>query len=158
MDKSLDLKLDKIRNGNYQNTDFIIADAKDGDMGGGVFATGSMLDNPEKTKPYKAYLQAMRLDQLPDDVSLVCKPTLFAGYLNHWGHLGPAEIEPKKVFIFRQCAWRARRMGVDFNLPPNHPFNPLRALRLAEALDGDLKAVQVIFRSVWVDGLSLIHI
>ena len=38
MDKSLDLKLDKIRNGNYQNTDFIIADAKDGDMGGGVFA------------------------------------------------------------------------------------------------------------------------
>ena len=99
-----------------------------------------------------AYLQAMRLDQLPDDVSLVCKPTLFAGYLNHWGHLGPAEIEPKKVFIFRQCAWRARSMGVDFNLPPNHPFNPLRALRLAEALDGDLKAVQAIFRSVWVDG------
>tara|TARA_A100001388_G_scaffold167067_1_gene124769 strand:- start:948 stop:1580 length:633 start_codon:yes stop_codon:yes gene_type:complete len=99
-----------------------------------------------------AYLQAMRLDQLPDRVSLICKPTLFAGYLNHWGHLGPAEIEPKKVFIFRQCAWRARRMGVDFNLPPNHPFNPLRALRLAEALDGDLKAVQAIFRSVWVDG------
>ena len=28
----------------------------------------------------------------------------------------------------------------------------LRALRLAEALDGDLKAVQAIFRSVWVDG------
>jgi hypothetical protein len=42
---------------------------------------------------------------LPDDVSLICKPTLFAGHLNHWGHLGPAEIEPKKVFIFRQCAW-----------------------------------------------------
>ena len=89
---------------------------------------------------------------LSDDVSLICKPTLFAGYLNHLGHLGPAEIEPKKVFIFRQCAWRARRMGVDFNLPPNHLFNPLRALRLAEALGGDLKAVQAIFRSVWVDG------
>ena len=60
MNKSLDFKLDKIRNGNYQNTDFIIADAKDGDMGGGVFAPGPMLDNPEKPKPYKAYLQAMR--------------------------------------------------------------------------------------------------
>ena len=60
MDKSLDLKLDKIRNGNYHNTDFIIADAKDGDMGGGVLAPGPMLDNPEKPKPYKAYLQAMR--------------------------------------------------------------------------------------------------
>ena len=56
------------------------------------------------------------------------------------------------MFIFQQCAWRARRIGADFNLPPNHPFNPLRALRLAEALDGDLKAVQAIFRSVWVDG------
>ncbi len=43
-------------------------------------------------------------------------------------------------------------MDVDFNLPPNHPFNPLRALRLAEALGSDLKAVQAIFRSVWVDG------
>ena len=60
MNKSLDLKLDKIRNGNYQNIDFIIADAKDGDMGGRVFAPGPMLDNPEKPKPYKAYLQAMR--------------------------------------------------------------------------------------------------
>ena len=60
MNKSLDFKLDKIRNGNYQNTDFIIADAKDGDMGGGVFAPGPMLDNPEKPKPYKAYLQAMQ--------------------------------------------------------------------------------------------------
>ncbi len=99
-----------------------------------------------------AYLQAMRLADLPDDLELSIKPTLFAGYLNHWGHLGPAEIAPKKVFIFRQCAWRARRLGVGFNLPPNHPFNPLRALRLAEALDGDLKAVQAIFKAVWVDG------
>ena len=56
------------------------------------------------------------------------------------------------MFIFRQCAWRARRIGTDFNLAPNHPFDPLRALQLAEALDGDLKAVQAIFRSVWVDG------
>ena len=56
MNKSLDFKLDKIRNGNYQNTDFIIADAKDGDMGGGIFAPGPMLDNPEKPKPYNCLL------------------------------------------------------------------------------------------------------
>ncbi len=60
MEKSLDKKLDKIRNGNYQKTDFIIADAKDGDMGGGVFAPGPVLENPEKPKPYQSYLQAMR--------------------------------------------------------------------------------------------------
>ncbi len=41
-----------------------------------------------------AYLQAMRFDQLPDDVSLVCKPPLFAGHFNHGGHLGPAYKRP----------------------------------------------------------------
>ncbi len=60
MEKSLDKKLDKIRNGNYQKTDFIIADAKDGDMGGGVFAPGPMLENSNKPKTFPDYLQAMR--------------------------------------------------------------------------------------------------
>ena len=36
----LDQKLDRIRGGRYRPTDFIIADAKDGDMGGGAGATG----------------------------------------------------------------------------------------------------------------------
>ena len=60
MKKTLDTKLDKIQNGKYQKTDFIIADAKDGDMGGGVFAPGPVLENLEKSKPYQSYLQAMR--------------------------------------------------------------------------------------------------
>ena len=60
MKKTLDTKLDKIRNSKYQKTDFIIADAKDGDMGGGVFAPGPMLKNPEQPKSYISYLQAMR--------------------------------------------------------------------------------------------------
>ena len=42
-------------------------------------------------------------------------------------------------------------MGIDFNLPPSHPFNPLRALRLAAAMD-DVVALQAIFRAIWVDG------
>ena len=36
----LDQKLDRIRSGDYTPQDFIIADAKDGDMGGGAGATG----------------------------------------------------------------------------------------------------------------------
>ncbi|MEK9722225.1 MAG: 2-hydroxychromene-2-carboxylate isomerase [Rhodospirillaceae bacterium] len=99
-----------------------------------------------------AYLQAMRLGDLPAGVDLRCKPALFAGFLNHWGQLGPAEVPPKKVFIFRQCLWRAERAGIPLKMPPNHPFNPLRALRLCEAASGDLSVVQSVFRSVWVDG------
>lgn len=98
-----------------------------------------------------AYMQASRLGELPDGVELVCRPVLFAGLLNHWGQLGPAEIAPKKTFTFRHSIWRARRMGLEFNLPPNHPFNPLRALRLAAAMD-DVASIQAIFRAIWVDG------
>ena len=36
----LNQKLDRIRGGNYRTRDFIIADAKDGDMGGGAGAMG----------------------------------------------------------------------------------------------------------------------
>ena len=98
-----------------------------------------------------AYMQASRLAELPDTLELACRPVLFAGLLGHWGQLGPAEIAPKKTFTFQHSIWRARRMGLDFNLPPNHPFNPIRALRLCVALDG-LAAIQAVFRAIWVDG------
>ena len=42
MEKSLDIKLGKTYQGNYNPSDFIIADAKDGDMGGGVKAFGQV--------------------------------------------------------------------------------------------------------------------
>jgi 2-hydroxychromene-2-carboxylate isomerase len=101
--------------------------------------------------PY-AYLLSARLDALAKDVEIDCVPVLFAGLLNHWGQKGPAEVPPKKVFIFRQCIWRAREDGIDFHTPAKHPFNPLRALRLAIALGNDRATVQKIFRSIWVDG------
>ena len=41
MKKSLDLKLQRIRNYNFSPKDFIIADAKDADMGGGIPAPGN---------------------------------------------------------------------------------------------------------------------
>lgn len=56
---SLDQKLDRIRGGSYSPQDFIIADAKDGDMGGGAGATGI---NPETGIAYPAsvYRSAMK--------------------------------------------------------------------------------------------------
>ena len=40
-------------------------------------------------------------------------------------------------------------------MPPAHPFNPLRALRLAIALENDLSAINKIFNYIWQDGLSV---
>lgn len=42
--KTLDEKLERIRGGDYRPRDFIIADAKDGDMGGGAASPGPVRD------------------------------------------------------------------------------------------------------------------
>jgi len=103
--------------------------------------------------PY-AWLQAETLHRLPHDVVLTCKPVLFAGLLEHWGQLGPAEIGPKRRFTYRYIVWRARKLGLPVRLPPFHPFNPLKLLRLAIVLGGERSAVLKLFRFVWSEGKS----
>jgi 2-hydroxychromene-2-carboxylate isomerase len=108
--------------------------------------------------PY-AYLAFERLPQalagLPCSISY--RPALFAGLLSHWGHKGPAEIEPKRAWTFRHVAWLAHQHGVTLQTPAQHPFNPLALLRLATACAsvGDTPPRSVceqIFRHVWHDG------
>ncbi|UCD68606.1 MAG: 2-hydroxychromene-2-carboxylate isomerase [Betaproteobacteria bacterium] len=101
--------------------------------------------------PY-AYLQSTRLDELAKHVQLRPRPVLFAGLLNHYGNLGPAEIPPKRQFVFRQTLWLAQRHGIAMRLPPAHPFNPLPPLRLALVLGCGIEAVQAIFNFIWRDG------
>ncbi len=99
-----------------------------------------------------AYLQCEQLDRLPPHTKLTAKPVLFAGLLKHWGQLGPAEIPPKRVFMFQYVAWVAQKQNITFKLPPAHPFNPLPSLRLAIALNSKLDAVKSIFRLIWARG------
>lgn len=58
-------------------------------------------------------------------------PVLFAALLNHFGHKGPAEIPPKRLYIFKNVLRLAHRLGVPLVPPPAHPFNPLLSLRVA---------------------------
>ena len=48
--KTLDAKLAAIRAGKYKPTDFIIADAKDGDIGFGAAAPGPDRDKPGRVQ------------------------------------------------------------------------------------------------------------
>jgi 2-hydroxychromene-2-carboxylate isomerase len=102
-----------------------------------------------------AYLSLQQLPRLPSGVQLQPLPVLFAGLLNHYGQVGPAEIAPKRRFTYRFALWRARTLGVPLNMPPAHPFNPLNALRLVIAAGGDLRAVRIAFDYVWVRGLDV---
>lgn len=101
-----------------------------------------------------SYLQAELLAREPLRATLRCKPVLFAGLLEHWGQLGPAEIGPKRRFTFQYCLWKASQLGIPMRMPPAHPFNPLRLLRLAIALDSAPAHCLSLFRFVFRDGYA----
>jgi len=80
------------------------------------------------------------------------RPVLFAGLLNHWGQLGPAEVAPKRRFTYEHCTWLADRHGIAMRAPRRHPFNPLPMLRAAVAAGGSRDTIGRLFRFVWRDG------
>ncbi|MFN3859874.1 MAG: 2-hydroxychromene-2-carboxylate isomerase [Roseateles sp.] len=81
---------------------------------------------------------ALAFEALPEalaghSVEVVYRPILFAALLQALGQKGPAEIEAKRRWTFRQVAWLAHARGVVLDPPAQHPFNPLPLLRLAWA-------------------------
>lgn len=108
--------------------------------------------------PY-AYLAFERLPQALDGLSYSVdyRPILFAGLLKAWGQKGPAEIEPKRAWTFRQIAWQAHRLGIQIDTPVQHPFNPLALLRLLHACAPEGGApnrwhCEQVFHHVWHGG------
>ena len=99
-----------------------------------------------------AYLASEQLALLGPKTRIRYRPVLFAALLDANGHKGPAEIARKRVFTYRFAVWQARRLGIPFRMPPEHPFNPLPLLRLAIACDCAPDAIHRIFRFVWRDG------
>lgn len=106
---------------------------------------------------------ALGFEALPEalaghSVEVVYRPILFAALLQALGQKGPAEIEAKRRWTFRQVAWLAHRQGVVLDPPAQHPFNPLPLLRLAwacaepEGQPGDTPGrwvVEQLFHHVW---------
>jgi 2-hydroxychromene-2-carboxylate isomerase len=99
-----------------------------------------------------ACLAARRLHEFAGLREIRYRPVLFAGLLRHWDNKGPAEIEPKRLWTYRWCAWNAARLGVPFSFPAEHPFNPLPWLRLSIAAGNTPEAVERIFAALWTTG------
>jgi 2-hydroxychromene-2-carboxylate isomerase len=82
-------------------------------------------------------------------------PVLFAGMLNAHGNKGPAEIEAKRIYTFRDVMRQAARQGLPFSGPPGHPFNSLPALRMCTALQDDdarRRLALALFSGCWERG------
>ena len=101
-----------------------------------------------------SYLQFAAFPNLFQRSDVDMKPVLFAGLLNHFGHKGPAEIEPKRKHTYQHTQWQAGKRGLAMRYPPGHPFNSLHALRVAIALGGTYDTVKTIFDFIWVEGRS----
>jgi 2-hydroxychromene-2-carboxylate isomerase len=101
--------------------------------------------------PYP-YLQLSRFRELPKDLVVRPRPVLFAALLNHWGHMGPAEIPAKRRQTYLYTRWLADQRGLPFNGPPRHPFNPLALLRLTIAAGSTLEAVRTVYHHVFGEG------
>lgn len=81
-------------------------------------------------------------------------PVLFAGILQALDTRGPAEVAPKRAYLYKHTLRLARGLGVPFAPPPAHPFNPLLALRVTAALPAQERApvVDALFGAVWAGG------
>ena len=99
-----------------------------------------------------AYICLHRLKELPASLAIDYRPVLFAGLLNHWGQKGPAELPTKRRYTYRWSHWSARRLGLPFQFPAGHPFNPLHHLRLAIACGSKPEAIRAIFDDIWTTG------
>jgi len=91
---------------------------------------------------------------------VVLVPVLFAGLLNAHGNIGPAEVDAKRRYLFRDVMREAARRGRSFAGPPGHPFNPLTALRMCTAVadDAHRRALFIAFlRATWERGENLMN-
>jgi 2-hydroxychromene-2-carboxylate isomerase len=109
--------------------------------------------------PY-AYLAWLCLPEVcdPREVEIVPRPVLFAGLLNHWGQLGPAEIPPKSLHVFKDTHRFAALRGIPLRGPRYHPFRPLVALRVSLAVvsrNNQKEAITALYKAGWVEGIDL---
>ena len=84
------------------------------------------------------------------------KPVFLGALLKHNAVLGPAEVPPKRNWIYRHVQWLGHSQGVPLDMPAVHPFNPLGLLRLAVATDPaglpNRYVCETLLRHVWVAG------
>ena len=109
--------------------------------------------------PY-TYLASRRIGDVCQrhDVQLVQRPIVYAALLNHWGLIGPAEVDVKREWTFKDVLRHAAVEGIEFRGPKLHPFNSITALRLAlpeVAGSRQSEIIDVLWKAGWADGADL---
>ncbi|PDQ17208.1 hypothetical protein CN311_31270 [Mesorhizobium sanjuanii] len=126
----LDRKLANIRAGNYKPTDFIIADAKDSDVGAGVTATGfDYSARPPRRRSRQEFIAQIEAIIRQDivDIMLVSQSNL--ELLDERAAFLGSEVKPAIRANLETMCWGAVRHGV-YTQTPSIPFRDANLARL----------------------------
>ena len=135
---SLNQKLDRIRGGTYRPTDFIIADAKDGDMGGGAGAMG-LDQNTGLANPVSVYRAAMKEMVASDLVDIMLMSLSSAEELAADDAYSGHAVTPAVRLNDGTDIWGLR--GASYRAHPARPFRTARLDRARDICDLGLYAV-----------------
>ncbi len=90
-----------------------------------------------------------------EDFILKPVPVTLAQVIHSYETKGPAEIAPKRDYLWKHCLRSAKRRGIPFVMPAKLPFNSSYALRLAIASGNDSEIIDLIFRLAWAEGKDI---
>ena len=123
--KILDTKLKNIRSGNYKPSDFIIADAKDADMGGGRRAPGFIREEngklTEKPDSYESYLNKMKEMTKSQMVDVMLMSMTSAERLVDQNIFNNSPVTPAVRLNDTSCIWGLLRHG-EYDTHQSRPF------------------------------------
>ena len=136
--KRLDEKLARIRAGQYTRPDFIIADAKDGDMGSGCTtpAPGRNADGSAKPGPRRlqSYLDQIKAVVEQDVVDIMLMSASNMERLTDEGVFRDSAIQPAIRANETTDCWGGLRGGSYVR----HPSRPFRTAKLSRVMHGTL--------------------
>ena len=124
--KALDNKLKNIRNSNYKPSDFIIADAKDADMGGGRRAPGYIREEngklTDKPASYDSYLNKMEEMTKSEMVDVMLMSMTSAEKLVNKDLFKNSQVTPAVRLNDTSCIWGMLRHG-EYDKEESRPFS-----------------------------------
>lgn len=85
-------------------------------------------------------------------------PVSMASIIASYETKGPAQIEPKRDYLFRELLRKTKLLNIPFTTPKELPFNSLYALRLSlksVALEEQKAIIDAIYRAGWERGLDI---
>lgn len=90
-------------------------------------------------------------------VSIIFRPVVMSQLIHSYDTKGPAEIESKRNFLFKDCLRYSSMHGISFETPKSLPFNSLYGLRLALAIEEDKRfdLIDAIYTAGWGEGREI---